>query len=572
MTTPVASPQDRVDEEGAFGWLGARLGTTARRAELLVGVVLALCAVALTAHMARGLWFRHDEWEFLVHRTAFDPDSLFRPWTGHWQTWSVLLLRGIYHQVGLDFWPWFYLPRLVGHTLLVVFIWRVMRHRGADPVVAIFAYSILLVLGASGYQRALQIGNWAVFAALIGCALVISRRRDPTTRDQVIVAGALLVAVLGNGYAVAVIGGIVGALILARRLVVWIPSLVPPVAAYGLWYLHYRNTIPTKPEPSIHTILRIPSGAFRIVRTAVETGTAFPGWLAALTVVGIAAWIIVLLVRRRLDLFDSIILCTLAVSLALLTIERVSVAGEAATRLRYGYSVSLLLALVLVPHLRFPRPTVARALFVAVALWVLAANVNTFRVDVNQREVAAQAIRVSLVAAAGMVNAGEPVVAGPSPVSAGLNTHDLMHLIHDGFMPGPLPEDQPDRAAIEAAARGALRMNFIDRQRHPDADIFLAEGTRPTTDASVDADGCATVDQEAPVTAIVSDAAVLTVDKAPGQALVGTWTDRYGVGVRRFENPAIPKGAVELADPDGTAELTLESTAGSLTVCGFALG
>ena len=353
---------DADHEGGLFAWLGDKFQVTPHMAEWLVGLLVAFVAVAVTAYMARDMWFTSDEWEYLANRTAFDLGDLTRPVGGHWTTWSVLLLRGLYTGFGVDFWPWFYIPRLIGHTVLVTFIWRVMRRRGTDPLVGIFAYAVLLVLGASGYQRALQVGNWAVYAALIICALVINRRpAKPTTRDQVIVAGALMVAVFGNGYAVAVIGGIIVTLLLARRLVAWIPSLIPAVLAYGIWYLNYRNDIKPKPELKLSKVLDIPSGAFRVVRTAMEAATGFPTWLAAVAVLGLLAWIVLLAVRRKFDLFDAIILSTLAIGLCLLVVQRISIDDEAATRLRYGYSVSILLAVALVPHIRLSKTLLVRA-------------------------------------------------------------------------------------------------------------------------------------------------------------------------------------------------------------------
>ena len=54
---------------------------------------------------------------------VLDVGDLTRPIGGHWTSWSVLLLRGLYRTFGVDFWPWFYIPRLIGHTLLVTLIW-----------------------------------------------------------------------------------------------------------------------------------------------------------------------------------------------------------------------------------------------------------------------------------------------------------------------------------------------------------------------------------------------------------------------------------------------------------------
>ena len=560
---------DADDEGGMFAWLGDKFQVTPHMAEWLVGILVAVVAVAVTAYMARDMWFTSDEWEYLANRTAFDLGDLTRPVGGHWTTWSVLLLRGLYKSFGVDFWPWFYIPRLIGHTVLVTFIWRVMRRRGADPLVGLFAYAVLLVLGASGYQRALQVGNWAVYAALIICALVINRRpAKPTTRDQVIVAGALMIAVFGNGYAVAVIGGIIGTLLLARRLVAWIPSLIPAVVAYGIWYLNYRDDIKPKPELTPSKILDIPSGAFRVVRTAMEAATGFPAWLAAVAVMGLLAWIVLLAVRRKFDLFDSVILCTLAIGLCLLVIQRISIDDEAATRLRYGYSVSILLAVALVPHIRLSKTLLVRTLFVLAGFAMIAANLQQMKEAINVREEVAQEARVLSVAAAEMIRAGEPVVAGPSTIAHGLETNELVHLVDDGYDPDPLPEDQIDRDLIVADARGALRMNLIDRNK-PRGGHLPDEGTPPTTDAEVDSDGCVTLAEGEPITATVADAGLLTFDKTRPQSLALTWTDEFGEGRRFLDDPDIRQGAVELAAPATDAELTLESPVQNLTVCGF---
>ncbi len=570
MTAPVTTAQEPSGErDDVLAPLAARLGIAPRTLEWVLGGLLAVAAIALTVYIARDLWFTSDEWEYLTHRRAFDLEDLTRPVGGHWTTWSTFLLRGLYAAVGVDFWPWFYIPRLIGHTLLMTFIWRVMCHRGTDPLLGLVAYAVLLVLGASGYQRALQVGNWAVYAALIVCALIIARRPDdPSVADRVVVGGALLVAVLGNGYALAVIGGITIALLLTRRIVAWIPSLIPAIAAYGAWWLYWRDDIRPKPEVTLDKILDIPSGAFRVTRSAIEATTGLPGWLAAVAVVALVVWIVVLAVRRRFDQFDSIILCTLAVGLALLTVQRLAFNEEAASRLRYGYSVSVLLALALVPHIRAPRAAVGRVVLVLVGLGLVVVNVDQMRIAINVREDASQEARVLSVAAAEMIAAGEPVVAGPSTIAPGLETDELVQLVDEGYGPDPLPDYQADRAAIEAEARGALRMNLINARR-PRNGYDAPAGTPPTTSADVDPDGCVELSLDEPVTAQVQDAGLLTFTKGRPQVLGLTWEDEYGVGTRRLDDPDVREAAVELADPTDTAELTLVSRIGALTVCGF---
>jgi hypothetical protein len=558
----------RRDADG-FAWLGARLRTTPRRAELIVGALLAVAAVGLTVVVAPDQWFGGDEMEFLTHRTAFDLGDLTKPFGGHWTTWSVLLLRGLYNVFGVDFWPWYYLPRLIGHTLLVVAVWRVIRHRGADPLVGLVAYAVLLVLGASGYQRALQVGNWAVYAALIVAAVVISRRpAEPTSGDRILVGAALFIGVLGNGYSVAVIGGLTLALLLARRLLVWIPSLLPAIAAYGLWYLSYRDDIRPKPSITLGKLIGIPRGGFRVVQTALESATGLPAILAALLTAGMVAWVLVLALRRRLDLFDSIILCTLGTALALLTVQRVALDGDAASRSRYGYSVTVLLVLALVPHIRLPPTLVARLAAVGVGAVMVAVNLNQMQDAIELRAANGRISRPLYEAAAELMIEGETVVDGPSVITPGLETDELQQLIDDGYDPGPLDPDDPDRDRIMEAARGALRILVADRAA-PLAGYRPPAGVAPATEAVVDAEGCLAVAEDHPATATVTEAGGLTVRLLADQALVLTWEDGFGTGTRRVDGSEIERAAIGLAEPEQPATLTLTSERGDLRVCGF---
>jgi hypothetical protein len=533
-----------------------------RRIEWAAGIGLALVAVAVTAYMARDLWFLKDEWEYLTNRSAGDLDSLLRPVGGHWTTWSVFLLRGIYRVVGLDYWPWYYLPRLVGHTLLALLLWRVLRRRGADPLVAFAAYALFLFLGASAYQRALQVGNWAVYAALLVSAVVITRREQPSWGDRAIVGGALLVAVLGNGYAVAVIGGITVGLALGRRLGRWLPSLVLPIAAYLWWYFAYRDEIRPKPRLTGEKLRLIPTSAFRVVRSAVETATGLPTALAAVIVLGLIAALIFLLVRRRLDQFDLIVLCTLGIGLVLLTIQRVAVESEAANSLRYGYSIDLLLLLLFVPHLRLPKVPLARVGFALVAVALVAVNIDQMQEAIDTRERIGQDSRPIVESAAAMIDAEEPVVDGPSVVVEGLEADELVRLVEEGYHPSP--EELADEA------RAALRIGILDVARNRE-DWDPDPGVPPElATAEPDAAGCVSVSADQPVGATIRDAGVLSVNKSI-QTLFITWEDEFGEATRTMD-PQVRDGRIVLADPSTTAQLTLTTPGEPVEVCGFEAG
>ncbi|HYF46266.1 MAG TPA: hypothetical protein VD926_08665, partial [Acidimicrobiales bacterium] len=303
-----------------------------------------------------------------------------------------------------------------------------------------------------------------------------------------------------------------------------------------------------------------------------ESATALPGFVAGVLTVALAGWIVSLLVRRRFDVFDSMFLLSVAAGLCALTIQRVSIDSEAATRLRYGYMVTVLLAVPLVRHLRLPRSLLVRGAFCVVALGVLVANVDSLNEAIDVREQAGQEARGLTVAASSMVHDGEPLVEGPSELSHGLELDEFLDLVEEGYDPAPLPEDRGDRDEIEAAARGALRMNLVDRRR-PRERYVPEAGTPPTTtEAPVDDEGCVVLAEGEPVTFEVTGAAGLTFDKRRAQSLTLRWVDQYGEGIRHFDDVDVREAAVGLAEPETTAELTMTSPLDELTVCGVAEG
>jgi hypothetical protein len=194
--------------------------------------------------------------------------------------------------------------------------------------------------------------------------------------------------------------------------------------------------------------------------------------------------------------------------------------------------------------------------------------VDQLRTALDVRIDASQQARVLSVAAAGMIEAGEPVVTGPSVLAHGLEIDELQQLVDEGYDPDPLPEDQADRDEIEADARGVMRMDLID-QRSPREGHRAPEGEPVQTDAPVDADGCVALTEGEPVTGTVVGPGRLQFLKNPASSLQLTWTDEYGEGTRFFDDPEVHRAEVELAAPTDTAELELVSRVGDLTVCGF---
>ena len=186
------------------------------RLEWALGLAAAAAAVALMCWVGRGMWFRLDVFDFLVGREAGSLESWLRPHAGHLQWVAVGMHRLLYGLFHLDFWPWYYLPAIVGYAGLALLLWRVLLRRGADRGVAWVAYLTVLFLGVSAFLSSIAVGGLIVLALL----LVVAHRLDgdaaPSLLAKVLVSAALLVMVTSSSLGVAG----TGACLLAATLTV----------------------------------------------------------------------------------------------------------------------------------------------------------------------------------------------------------------------------------------------------------------------------------------------------------------------------------------------------------------
>ena len=155
-------------------------GRRANRLELVAGVVVAVASVAILCRVGADTWFRTDAWDFLLRRPPWSLDSWLRPHGGHLQVPAVGLHRLLYAAFGPEFWPWYYLPHLVGYAAVMFYLWRILLRRGADHWVAFAVYLVMLFLGVSYFLASIAVGSLIVLALLLWAAQRIDAEGAPS--------------------------------------------------------------------------------------------------------------------------------------------------------------------------------------------------------------------------------------------------------------------------------------------------------------------------------------------------------------------------------------------------------
>ena len=541
MKTDLERPVSKRDV-GPGGLLRALGGP---RRELLLGSVVAIVSMVFIAHFARHFWFRYDNFLLVADRRIGSLDDWFRPHNDHWLTWTVLFSRGLHGLFGMNYWPWWYFPRLVGHAAVAFLFWRTLIRRGADPVIAFGTYVVLLVLAVSYFQDALTVANYVVFPCIVVVALLVNGVEVPRSRHLIAAGICLVAAIMANGYGAPLLLAVAVVVTVRHRFRRWSPAIVPPVVILAAWYLRYRSQLLHHDHSlSVGFFVDAIDSAIGVVRTAVENTLGLPGPLAVLVVAAIAGQLVWLTYRRRLDMFDAIIVLTLAAVLGTLAWARTTdPAYRQGNLTRYGYAVVLLLVLVVVPRLRFPTRPFARTAVGLVLVAVVAFNAVSLGGRLQHTGRVSQSIREDAETTAALIAAGEPYSYTPLGVQPRL----MQRLVDSGWRPQPSTDPN-----VVNRARAQMRGVTMGDRSSP---AKVAGHTAPAA-SDVDDNGCLVLRSPSVVELQVTGAGTFKVNRR----VVVTWTDLRGTD-RRLVQP----GVIGLARPVGKTTVSVDTFEGDPT-------
>jgi hypothetical protein len=202
----------------------------------------ALIALPCLMYVGRTQWFFVDDFDFFADRHLSFVD-LMQPHNGHWSTLPILEYRVLYSLFGLrEYWA-YELVAVVGHLMVAVLLYVVMRRASVQPWIAVAAGVLFLYFGAGWADIVWSFQTGFTGAAAFGLgAVVLSDRRAPDRRRNLCAKACGLAALLCSGVGLAMVVA-AGATVLLRRG--WKAAFGfagPLLGVFGVWFVVYGHT------------------------------------------------------------------------------------------------------------------------------------------------------------------------------------------------------------------------------------------------------------------------------------------------------------------------------------------
>ncbi len=423
----------------------------------MVGLVVAVLAMAVVGIMGRDLGFVVDDWDFLTTRSWADPVSLLEDYTGHLMLPTAVLFASAKEVIGLEYWPWWYLTRLIAYGGMAFVLWRVLLARRSDPLIAFGAFVIVLFLGISFWHKPATIGNLISLSVAMLAALLVQRITEPRLGHKFLLGALLALGLASSSLSVATTAALFLVTLCQRRLGRWWPSIVVPGLGWLAWYLAFApsqlNRVDLGFADPATRLLTAFSDAFNLVEQALASVFASPAVYGPLLVVLLVVALVFLGLRGRLDRYDAVTIGIVVIYLAMVVVVRTTVREWTIDRPWYQFNIVILLVAMLVPKIPQIRTMPARAVAIAVMTVVLAVNVAMLQTGIDDFSERADLARRTAETAAAMLDASEPVAtseASLAPYAAGLTT-TRVRMLQDLGLEAVIHPDQ------ESAVRGRLR-------------------------------------------------------------------------------------------------------------------
>ncbi len=199
---------------------------------------LLVLTAALMLYLTRGLTFNLDEWKVVTERRGPGAPSLLEPHNEHLSVLLLAIYVALLQLAGLDAYAVLMLPLIALQLALGVLLFVVARRRvGAGVALGVAALALLCGLAYENFMIAGQLGQMLSIVAGVAAFAVLDL--PPARRNDLLLAGLMVVALASSGMGIPVVAGVAVELALTaegrRRL--WVVG--GPFGLYLVWYLFY---------------------------------------------------------------------------------------------------------------------------------------------------------------------------------------------------------------------------------------------------------------------------------------------------------------------------------------------
>ncbi len=238
-----------------------------RSAPVVAFVVVELLAFAFYLVRGRGLWFTHDEWDFLANRTAGDINDVLGGHTAHPSMLPILCYRLLWHLFGLHTYTPYQMVVIALHLGTAALLRAVMVRSNVQPWLATAAASAY-ALFAVGWENIIwpfQIG-WAGALFFGLAALLLADHDGRFERRDAFAFAAAFASLACSNVGVAMVASVAVAVLLRRG---WRAAAVPAIALaaiYVAWWAQWGHKTYQSTRENAMTALPL---AGRLLRSTV---------------------------------------------------------------------------------------------------------------------------------------------------------------------------------------------------------------------------------------------------------------------------------------------------------------
>lgn len=413
-------------------------------APLVAHLVVLASGFIVFALLAARAWFFYDDWYFLT----LDPDEIWTPHAGHWNTVPAVVFLAIQRMFGMDRYLPFAVPAILAHLGAVHLVWRLSLRAGVRPWLAT-AFSALLTFlgaGAEALAWAVQIGFVGAIVGMLGVVLLLDGARLSLGRG-IAVSALVLLSLASSGVALPFVPAAFALAWVRHGVLRAAAVFAAPLSAFVLWYLMQVGTEPTPGTASgLRGLLAVPE--YAVVMLSNGLGRMFPLIvIGGLVFTALGVWWIFTIRFAETRKIPAYLLFLVAPMFALLTgVARTETGLGTATSTRYVYVV--VISITPFMALCFDQATRQALLGPAVALVLIIAawNIGGLALALSERIERVDGTRMELDAAAAAMRAMPGCLGAddhPSPRWApDVTVEDLRRWIENGwYHPHPAPVD-----------------------------------------------------------------------------------------------------------------------------------